>query len=48
MKMSGQLYYQKCFLRTAENEILKNNEHFGTEKPIAYTLFYEKKKRKEN
>lgn len=24
----------------------KNNEHFGTEKPIACTLFYEKKKRK--
>lgn len=33
-------------MRTAENEILKNNEHFGTEKPIAYTLFYEKKKKK--
>lgn len=31
---------------TAETETPKDSEHFGTEKPIAYTLFYEKKKRK--
>lgn len=27
-----------------EMKYQKNNEHFGTEKPITYTLFYENKK----